>query len=100
MKIENLVKRFNETTIKDDVYGAMSNIEDIKEAFGLDINIQEETQYFQLEDGRYITFDFDFKANSTWVYIDLYEADEYEPEEETEEEIEEDDYELEDDEEE
>ena len=89
MKIENLVKRFNETTIKDDVYGAMSNIEDIKEAFGLDINIQEETQYFQLEDGRYITFDFDFKANSTWVYIDLYEADEYEPyiKEEIEEEI-------------
>ena len=36
MKFENLVKRFNETTIKDDVYGAMSNIEDIKEAFGLD----------------------------------------------------------------
>ena len=97
MKFENLVKRFNETTIKDDVYGAMSNIEDIKEAFGLDINIQEETQYFQLEDGRYITFDFDFKANSIWIYIDLYEADEYEPEEETEEEIEE---ELEDDEEE
>ena len=89
MKIENLVKRFNETTIKDDVYGAMSNIEDIKEAFGLDINIQEETQYFQLEDGRYITFDFDFKANSTWVYIDLYEADEYESyiKEEIEEEI-------------
>ena len=89
MRIENLVKRFNETTIKDDVYGAMSNIEDIKEAFGLDINIQEETQYFQLEDGRYITFDFDFKANSTWVYIDLYEADEYEPyiKEEIEEEI-------------
>ena len=68
----------------------MSNIEDIKEAFGLDINIQEETQYFQLEDGRYITFDFDFKANSTWIYIDLYEADEYEPEEETEEELEDD----------
>ena len=92
MKIEDLVKRFNETTIKDDVYGAMSNIEDIKEAFGLDINIQEETQYFQLEDGRYITFDFDFKANSTWVYIDLYEADEYEPEieEEIEEELEDD----------
>ena len=44
MKFENLVKRFNETTIKDDVYGAMSNIEDIKEAFGLDINIQEETK--------------------------------------------------------
>ena len=89
MKIENLVKRFNETTVEDDVYGAMSNIEDIKEAFGLDINIQEETQYFQLEDGRYITFDFDFKANSTWVYIDLYEADEYEPyiKEEIEEEI-------------
>ena len=89
MKIEDLVKRFNETTIKDDVYGAMSNIEDIKEAFGLDINIQEETQYFQLEDGRYITFDFDFKANSTWVYIDLYEADEYESyiKEEIEEEI-------------
>lgn len=89
MKFENLVKRFNETTIKDDVYGAMSNIEDIKEAFGLDINIQEETQYFQLEDGRYITFDFDFKANSTWVYIDLYEADEYESyiKEEIEEEI-------------
>ena len=89
MRIENLVKRFNETTIKDDVYGAMSNIEDIKEAFGLDINIQEETQYFQLEDGRYITFDFDFKANSTWVYIDLYEADEYESyiKEEIEEEI-------------
>ena len=89
MKFENLVKRFNETTIKDDVYGAMSNIEDIKEAFGLDINIQEETQYFQLEDGRYITFDFDFKANSTWIYIDLYEADEYEPyiKEEIEEEI-------------
>ena len=100
MKIENLVKRFNETTIKDDVYVAMSNREDIKEACGLDINIQEETQYFQLEDGRYITFDFDFKVNSTWIYIDLYEADEYEPEEETEEEIEEDDYELEDDEEE
>ena len=71
MKFENLVKRFNETTIKDDVYGAMSNIEEIKEAFGLDINIQEETQYFQLEDGRYITFDFDFKANSTWIYIDF-----------------------------
>ena len=89
MKFENLVKRFNETTIKDDVYGAMSDIEEIKEAFGLDINIQEETQYFQLEDGRYITFDFDFKANSTWVYIDLYEADEYESyiKEEIEEEI-------------
>ena len=90
MKFENLVKRFNKTTVEDDVYGAMSNIEDIKEAFGLDINIQEETQYFQLEDGRYITFDFDFKANSTWIYIDLYEADEYEPEEETEEELEDD----------
>ena len=97
MKIEDLVKRFNGTTVKD-IYGAMRDTEDIKEAFGLDIKIQEETQYFQLEDGRYITFDFDFKTNSTWIYIDLYEADEYEPyiEEETEEE---DDYELEDDEE-
>ena len=94
MKIEDLVKRFNETTVED-IYGAMSDIEYIKASFGLDINIQEETQYFQLEDGRYITFDFDFKANSTWVYIDLYEADEYEPEIE-----EDDDYELEDDEEE
>lgn len=98
MKIEDLVKRFNETTVED-IYGAMSDIEYIKASFGLDIKIQEETQYFQLEDGRYITFDFDFKANSTWVYIDLYEADEYEPEIEEEFE-EEDDYELEDDEEE
>ena len=88
MKIENLVKRFNETTVED-VYGAMSDIEYIKASFGLDIKIQEETQYFKLEDGRYITFDFDFKANSTWVYIDLYEADEYESyiKEEIEEEI-------------
>ena len=97
MKFENLVKRFNETTVED-IYGAMSDIEYIKASFGLDIKIQEETQYFKLEDGRYITFDFDFKANSTWVYIDLYEADEYEPE--IEEEFEEDDdYELEDEEE-
>lgn len=88
MKIEDLVKRFNETTVED-IYGAMSDIEYIKASFGLDIKIQEETQYFQLEDGRYITFDFDFKANSTWVYIDLYEADEYESyiKEEIEEEI-------------
>ena len=98
MKIEDLVKRFNETTVED-IYGAMSDIEYIKASFGLDIKIQEETQYFKLEDGRYITFDFDFKANSTWVYIDLYGADEYEPEIEEEFE-EEDDYELEDDEEE
>lgn len=88
MKIEDLVKRFNETTVED-IYGAMSDIEYIKASFGLDIKIQEETQYFKLEDGRYITFDFDFKANSTWVYIDLYEADEYESyiKEEIEEEI-------------
>ena len=88
MKIEDLVKRFNGTTVED-IYGAMRDTEDIKEAFGLDIKIQEETQYFQLEDGRYITFDFDFKTNSTWVYIDLYEADEYESyiKEEIEEEI-------------
>ena len=88
MRIEDLVKRFNGTTVKD-IYGAMNDIEDIKEAFGLDIKIQEETQYFQLEDGRYITFDFEFKANSTWVYIDLYEGDEYESyiKEEIEEEI-------------
>ena len=88
MRIEDLVKRFNETTVED-IYGAMSDIEYIKASFGLDIKIQEETQYFQLEDGRYITFDFDFKANSTWVYIDLYEADEYESyiKEEIEEEI-------------
>lgn len=98
MELENLVKEFNKTTVED-VYGAMNDIEDIKEAFGLDINIQEKTQYFQLEDGRYITFDFEFKTNSTWVYIDLYEADEYEPEIEEESE-EDDDYELEDDEEE
>ena len=93
MKIEDLVKRFNETTVED-IYGAMSDIEYIKASFGLDINIQEKTQYFQLEDGRYITFDFEFKTNSTWIYIDLYEADENEPyiEEEIEEE---DDYELE-----
>ena len=88
MNIEDLVKRFNETTVED-IYGAMSDIEYIKASFGLDIKIQEETQYFKLEDGRYITFDFDFKANSTWVYIDLYEADEYESyiKEEIEEEI-------------
>ena len=88
MRIEDLVKRFNETTVED-IYGAMSDIEYIKASFGLDIKIQEETQYFKLEDGRYITFDFDFKTNSTWIYIDLYEADEYEPyiKEEIEEEI-------------
>ena len=88
MRIEDLVKRFNGTTVED-VYGAMSDIEYIKASFGLDINIQEETQYFKFEDGRYIAFDFDFKANSTWVYIDLYEADEYESyiKEEIEEEI-------------
>ena len=98
MKIKDLVKRFNETTVED-IYGAMRDTEDIKEAFGLDINIQEKTQYFQLEDGRYITFDFEFKTNSTWIYIDLYEADEYESY--IEEEFEgDDDYELEDDEEE
>ena len=97
MKIEDLVKRFNGTTVED-IYGAMSDIEYIKASFGLDIKIQEETQYFQLEDGRYITFDFEFKTNSTWIYIDLYEADEYEPY--IEEEFEgDDDYELEDEEE-
>ena len=97
MKIEDLVKRLNETTVED-IYGAMSDIEYIKASFGLDIKIQEETQYFQLEDGRYITFDFEFKTNSTWIYIDLYEADEYEPY--IEEEFEgDDDYELEDEEE-
>ena len=98
MRIENLVKEFNKTTVED-IYGAMRYTEDIKEAFGLDIKIQEKTQYFQLEYGRYIKYDFEFKTNSTWIYIDLYEADEYEPyiEEETEEEI---TYELEDDEEE
>ena len=73
MKIEDLVKRFNGTTVKD-IYGAMRDTEDIKEAFGLDIKIQEETQYFQLEDGRYITFDFEFKPNSNiwfviWIHI-------------------------------
>ena len=94
MKIEDLVKRFNGTTVED-IYGAMSYIEYIKASFGLDIKIQEKTQHFQLEDGRYITFDFEFKTNITWIYIDLYEADENEPyiEEEIEEE---DDYELED----
>ena len=97
MKIEDLVKRFNGTTVED-IYGAMSDIEYIKASFGLDIKIQEETQYFKLEDGRYITFDFEFKTNSTWIYIDLYEADEYEPY--IEEEFEgDDDYELEDEEE-
>ena len=78
MRIENLVKEFNKTTVED-IYGAMNDIEDIKAAFGLDINIQEETQYFQLEDGRYITFDFEFKPNSNiWfvIWIHIYEAEE------------------------
>ena len=38
MRIEDLVKRFNETTVED-IYGAMSDIEYIKASFGLDINI-------------------------------------------------------------
>ena len=73
MKFEDLVKRFNGTTVED-IYGAMRYTEDIKEAFGLDIKIQEKTQYFQLEDGRYIKFDFEFKPNSNiwfviWIHI-------------------------------
>ena len=73
MRIEDLVKRFNGTTVED-IYGAMRDTEDIKEAFGLDIKIQEKTQYFQLEDGRYIAFDFEFKPNSNiwfviWIHI-------------------------------
>ena len=78
MRIENLVKEFNGTTVED-IYGAMNDIEDIKEAFGLDINIQEETQYFQLEDGRYIKFDFEFKPNSNiWfvIWIQILEDEE------------------------
>ena len=78
MRIENLVKEFNKTTVED-VYGAMNDIEDIKEAFGLDIKIQEETQYFQLEDGRYIKFDFEFKPNSNiWfvIWIQILEDEE------------------------
>ena len=78
MKIEDLVKRFNETTVED-IYGAMSDIEYIKASFGLDINIQEETQYFKLEDGRYITFDFEFKPNSNiWfvIWIQILEDEE------------------------
>ena len=78
MKIEDLVKRFNGTTVKD-IYGAMRDTEDIKEAFGLDIKIQEKTQYFKLEDGRYIKFDFEFKPNSNiWfvIWIQILEDEE------------------------
>ena len=39
---ESLVKKFNFTTIEDK-YGAMFTLEEIKEALGLDIKMQEET---------------------------------------------------------
>lgn len=78
--LESLVKKFNQTTVEDR-YGAMNSIEEIREAFRLDINIQEKTQWFKIED-KIITFDFEFKTNSTWIFIDLYDEDDYVEEEE------------------
>lgn len=77
---ENLVKKFNFSTIEDK-YGAMFTLDEIKEAFGFDIKLQEKTQVFEVSD-KIITFDVEKRKNSTWIYIDIYDKDEYEYEEE------------------
>ena len=77
---ESLVKKFNFTTIEDK-YGAMFTLEEIKEALGLDIKMQEETQVFEISD-KIITVDIEKRKISTWIYVDLYDKDDYEYEEE------------------
>ena len=77
---ESLVKKFNFTTIEDK-YGAMFTLEEIKEALGLDIKMQEETQVFEIFD-KIITVDIEKRKISTWIYVDLYDKDDYEYEEE------------------
>lgn len=77
---ESLVKKFNFTTIEDK-YGAMFTLEEIKEALGIDIKMQEETQVFEIFD-KIITVDIEKRKNSTWIYVDLYDKDDYEYEEE------------------
>ncbi len=76
---ESLVKKFNFTTIEDK-YGAMFTLEEIKEALGLDIKLQEETQVFEIPD-KIITVDIEKRKNSTWIYVDIYDKDDYEYEE-------------------
>lgn len=77
---ENLVKKFNFSTIEDK-YGAMFTLEEIKAALGIDIKMQEETQVFEIFD-KIITVDIEKRKNSTWIYVDIYDKDEYEYEEE------------------
>lgn len=77
---ENLVKKFNFSTIEDK-YGAMFTLEEIKEALGIDIKMQEETQVFEISD-KIITVDIEKRKISTWIYVDIYDKDEYEYEEE------------------
>ena len=67
---ESLVKKFNFTTIEDK-YGAMFTLEEIKEA----------TQVFEISD-KIITVDIEKRKFSTWIYVDLYDKDDYEYEEE------------------
>ena len=79
-KIEQLISLYSNTTIKDDLYGAMSDFEEIKREFAqLGVNITStpdsiETEIIKLEDG-WLTVDIDPKRHSTWIAIDIYDED-------------------------
>lgn len=79
-KLNYLCSYYSNTTIKDDLFGAMSDLNEIREEFkklGVDLKLDinnYETEIVKTPCG-WITVDFTHKKNSIWIVLDTYDED-------------------------
>lgn len=89
-KLDYLCSLYDNTTIKDDLFGKMSDLEEIREEFkklGVDLKLDAdstETEIVKTPCG-WITVDFSQRKHSTWIALSTYDEDDcplYEDEDE------------------
>lgn len=79
-KLNYLCSYYNNTTVKDDLFGAMTDLNEIREEFkklGVDLKLDinnSETEVVKTPCG-WISVDFTYKKNSIWISLDTYDED-------------------------
>lgn len=72
--LKNTIELINGTTIEDAKFGPMWTMEEIAEELGFEV----EEGWKQLSEDSFLLTTIAKKANSTWIYLDIYSKEDYE----------------------
>lgn len=75
-KVEMLVERYNNSSVKDEVYGEMITVEELSEEFGF--TIEESNRWYEVDEDTFLKVEFVQKKVALWIYLDCYDKADYE----------------------